>query len=219
MNKIIFFENNIEPKICRICLYLLRRFKYYEWGDYYCLRYNWDSRIMGYKYYKIQIDGMLGESHSYSDKLCYHTSKDIYLFNQSEVENKKVIKLTERYIHKDLIKLNPKRQELSNFENREVVTFSNEDFNIFRKICEIFIKKILEKEKRFKEIEEFNKNKYQYISYALFQLLSEHLPEHILFEHQVQVIGRDFISTRFANALTDELKSLLDKKGVKMAKS
>lgn len=156
---------------------------------------------------------MLGESHSYSDKLCYHTSKDIYLFNQSKVENKKVIKLTKRYIHKDLIKLNPKRQELSNFENREVVTFSNEDFNILRKICEIFIKKILEKEKRFKEIEEFNKNKYQYISYALFQLLSEHL----IFEYQRQV--RDFISTRFANALTEELKSLLDKKGVKMAKS
>ena len=220
MNKIVFFENNTESKIC---FFLLERFKYYYNSPYYCIEYDKECyEDSSNKLYYDKIDRMIKFCSSEHNYYLFN----VYLLNTSKADSEKVINETKKYVCKDItIEDREKLEELSKFSSREIVRFNNEDFTNFTNFRKLVDDYFMQNEVRKKdifysrftnilteELEDMLKKKnieyifYEYISYARYRLLSE---------NQV----RDFIFTSFANALTEELKSLLYKKGVKIAKS
>ena len=236
MNKIVFFENNTEGKIC---FFLLERFKYYYNSQYYCIEYDKECyEDSSNKLYYDKIDRMIKfcfSEHDYYYILDdnYYYLLDAYLLNTSKADSEKVINETKKYvcdimiedICKDItIKNREKLEELSKFSSREIVRFNNEDFTNFRKLFEVFAKKIAEKNNDLNTLEHNYKNNYVKYAYEngfedycirgtvfSFENFSDDVDDYFM---QNEVREKDIFYSRFTNILTEELEDMLKKKNI-----
>lgn len=225
MNKIIFLKNNTESKIC---FYFLKKHEGSQYNDYYCLRYN--KYCTDNKRYRQEITNMISDFGD-CDNFYYRICEDIYLLNDSEVSNKEVIEQTEKYIHKYTIEFElGEEEEFTKFSQRQIIKFKDKDFTKFKELCEIFAKKIAEKNGDLTTLEHDYKNNYvQYACDVNFEkyCINTHMPRFERFSDNIndynindyftleEAKAKNLKCIKFSYILADEIENMLYRKGIK----